>query len=59
MKVTISMTCRVMCILFLKAKKKGLVMVNFFSYFITCSNHSTINDVIGKCRHLVRYSHIR
>ena len=32
----------------LQAEKKGLVMVNFFSYFLTCSNHSTIRDVIGK-----------
>ena len=23
-------------------------MVNFFSYFLTCSNHSTLNDVISK-----------
>ena len=23
-------------------------MVNFFSYFLTCANHSTMNDVIGK-----------
>ncbi len=23
-------------------------MVNFFSYFLTCSNTSTINDVVGK-----------
>lgn len=22
-------------------------MVNFFSYFLTCSNTSTINDVVG------------
>ena len=29
-------------------EKKGLVMINFFSYFLTCSNHSTVNDVIGK-----------
>ena len=25
-------------------------MVNFFSYFITCSNHSTLKDVISKYR---------
>ena len=25
-------------------------MVNFFSYFLTCSNHSTIKDVIGKAQ---------
>ena len=23
-------------------------MVNFFSYFLTCSNHSTLNDVVSK-----------
>ena len=33
--------------LVLQAKKKGLVMVNFFSYFLTCSNTSTVNDVVG------------
>ena len=33
-----------------QAEKKGLVMVNFFSYFLTCSNHSTIKDVIGKAK---------
>ena len=33
---------------FFQAEKKGLVMVNFFSYFLTCSNHSTLNDVIGQ-----------
>ena len=37
---------RVVFIIF-QAEKKGLVMVNFFSYFLTCSNHSTMNDVIG------------
>ena len=31
-----------------QAEKKGLVMVNFFSYFLTCTNHSTVNDVIGE-----------
>ena len=31
-----------------QAEKNGLVMVNFFSYFLTCSNHSTLNDVISK-----------
>ena len=33
---------------FVQAAKKGLVMINFFSYFITCSNVSSITDVIGK-----------
>jgi len=32
----------------LTAAKKGLVMINFFSYFITCSNVSSITDVIGR-----------
>jgi len=32
-----------------QAEKKGLVMVNFFSYFLTCANHSTLNDVVGEC----------
>ena len=31
-----------------QAAKKGLVMINFFSYFITCSNVSSITDVIGR-----------
>ena len=31
-----------------QAAKKGLVMINFFSYFITCSNVSSITDVIGE-----------
>lgn len=34
-----------------QAEKKGLVMINFFSHFLTCSNHSTVNDVIGKYRY--------
>ena len=34
--------------LIFQAERKGLVMVNFFSYFLTCSNHSTLNDVIGE-----------
>lgn len=25
-----------------------MVMVNFFSYYLTCTNHSTIHDVVGK-----------
>ena len=25
-------------------------MVNFFSNFLTCTNHSTLNDVIGEGR---------
>ena len=31
----------------MQAKKNGVVMVNFFSYFLTCSNTSTVNDVVG------------
>ena len=34
--------------LFVQAAKKGLVMINFFSYFITCSNVSSTTDVIGE-----------
>ena len=30
-----------------QAKKRGMVMVNFFSYYLTCTNHSTIHDVVG------------
>ena len=37
-----------------QAEKNGLVMVNFFSYFLTCSNHSTLNDVISKTRIVVQ-----
>ena len=33
---------------YFQAEKRGLVMVNFFSYFLTCSNHSTLNDVVSK-----------
>ena len=37
------------CVLSLfQAKNKGLVMVNFFSYFLTCSNKSSVNDVVGR-----------
>jgi len=32
----------------MQARKKGLVMVNFFSYFLTCSNESTIHNVVGE-----------
>ena len=32
----------------LQAEKGGLVMINFFSYFISCSNSSSIADVIGQ-----------
>ena len=32
---------------FFQAKKRGMVMVNFFSYYLTCTNHSTIHDVVG------------
>jgi len=39
-------------ILRIVAERKGLVMVNFFSYFLTCSNHSTLNDVIGHINHI-------
>merc|ERR1719189_8801 len=39
-------------ILRLVAEKKGLVMVNFFSYFLTCSNHSTLNDVVNHINHI-------
>ena len=37
-----------------QAAKNGLVMINFFSYFITCSNVSSINDAIDSPRILVR-----
>jgi len=36
----------------LTASKKGLVMINFFSYFITCSNSSSITDVIAHINHV-------
>jgi len=39
-------------ILRIVAEKNGLVMVNFFSYFLTCSNHSTLNDVISHINHI-------
>ena len=38
-------------IFLIKAAKGGLVMINFFSYFITCSNMSDITDVIGQYIH--------
>jgi len=34
------------------AEKRGLVMINFFSYFLTCSNHSTLNDVVNHINHI-------
>lgn len=34
--------------LVLQAKKKGLVMVNFFSAFLTCSSESTVRDVASE-----------
>merc|ERR1712088_481695 len=39
-------------ILRIVAEKRGLVMVNFFSYFLTCSNHSTLNDVVNHINHI-------
>merc|ERR1719334_1989475 len=36
----------------LTAAKKGLVMINFFSYFITRSNVSSITDVIAHINHV-------
>eukprot|EP00090_Calanus_glacialis_P008674 TRINITY_DN17031_c0_g1_i2.p1 TRINITY_DN17031_c0_g1~~TRINITY_DN17031_c0_g1_i2.p1 ORF type:complete len:1005 (+),score=154.48 TRINITY_DN17031_c0_g1_i2:450-3464(+) len=36
----------------LTAAKGGLVMINFFSYFITCSNLSSITDVIAHINHV-------
>lgn len=35
-------------ILELIAKNRGLVMVNFFSLFLTCSKNSTIHDAVGE-----------
>ena len=40
-----------------QAAKRGLVMINFFSYFITCSNASTITDVIGEISFLHNIQH--
>jgi len=34
------------------AAKGGLVMINFFSYFITCKNVSSITDVIAHINHV-------
>lgn len=39
-------------VLKLVAKHRGLVMVNFFSYFLTCSNTSTVNDVVAHLNHI-------
>lgn len=33
----------------LQALNGGIVMVNFYSMFITCNQSSTLQDVIGKC----------
>lgn len=35
-------------ILELVAKNRGLVMVNFYSKFLSCSENSTVYDAIGK-----------
>ena len=42
------MLCIAISFWYFQAEKRGLVMVNFFSYFLTCSNHSTLNDVVSK-----------
>lgn len=30
-------------------KNRGLVMVNFYSLFLSCSQNSTVNDAVGEC----------
>jgi membrane dipeptidase len=31
------------------AKNRGLVMVNFYSMFLSCSENATVHDAVGKC----------
>jgi len=39
------------------AKNGGLVMVNFYSKFLSCSDNSTVHDAVGKCSHFKVYSY--
>lgn len=32
----------------LQANNRGLVMVNFYSHFLSCSEFSTVEDAVGK-----------
>lgn len=43
-------------ILELVAKNRGLVMVNFYSKFLSCSENSTVYDAIGKLSSLQKPS---
>jgi membrane dipeptidase len=35
-------------VLELLAKNRGLVMVNFYSKFLSCSENATVHDAVGK-----------
>ena len=41
-----------------QASNGGLVMVNFYSEFITCGQNATLNDVIGEMMAGIRPRHV-
>uniref|UniRef100_A0A336KBF7 Dipeptidase n=1 Tax=Culicoides sonorensis TaxID=179676 RepID=A0A336KBF7_CULSO len=36
------------------AKKRGIIMVNFYSKFLTCSDNSTVHDAVAHINHIKR-----
>jgi hypothetical protein len=32
-----------------QAQNRGIVMVAFYTYFVSCNDTATIRDVVGKC----------
>jgi len=54
-EVSVSERCRV-CVFvsdeiapLFQAQNRGIVMVAFYTYFVSCNDTATIRDVVGKC----------
>lgn len=43
-------------ILELVVKNRGLVMVNFYSIFLSCSDNATVQDAVGKWKFFIESS---
>lgn len=44
--------CVFLCLMKLplfQAQNRGIVMVAFYTYFVSCNDTATIRDVVGKC----------
>lgn len=37
------------------AKNRGIIMLNFYSVFLSCKQNATVDDAVGECSHNYHY----